>query len=91
MENPTHGNDRPETWQMPLVRQLAQLDRSQPRASINAGWVWTPRASGCKELQSLRCDHPRGIHPALRAHHCSLSVSGLPAAVFVREQRTSRR
>ncbi|CAE7734064.1 SMYD2, partial [Symbiodinium necroappetens] len=28
LENPVHGSNRPELWQMPLMRQLAQLDRT---------------------------------------------------------------
>ena len=26
LENPVHGESRPELWQMPLMRQLSQLD-----------------------------------------------------------------
>ncbi|CAE7848405.1 unnamed protein product, partial [Symbiodinium necroappetens] len=62
LENPVHGSDRPELWQMPLVRQLSQLDRTAEAVfdQCRSSTVRTPR--GFKELRGLRCDHPRGTH-----------------------------
>ncbi|CAE7854136.1 unnamed protein product, partial [Symbiodinium necroappetens] len=72
LENPVHGSDRPELWQMPLVRQLSQLDRTAEAvfdqcrfglATVKPTKVlYSAHAKGLEEVRGLRCDHPRGTH-----------------------------
>ena len=72
LENPVHGSTRPELWQMPLMRQLAQLDRTsevdvdQCRLGLSTKKptkiMFSSHAVGFNELRGLKCDHPKGSH-----------------------------
>ena len=75
LENPVHGDDRPEMWQMPLIRQLSQLDRTaeakfdQCRFGLSTvkptKVLYSAHAKGFDALRGLLCDHPRGAHTSV--------------------------
>ncbi|CAE7838251.1 unnamed protein product [Symbiodinium sp. CCMP2592] len=72
LENPAHGENKPELWQMPLIRQLAGLERvaiaafDQCKLGLDTvkptKILYSSNASGFEVLDGLRCDHPPGSH-----------------------------
>ncbi|CAE7663019.1 Eef2k, partial [Symbiodinium necroappetens] len=74
LENPVHGSNRPELWQMPLMRQLAQLDRTSEVVAHSLFQGIRQRALETEALGGMRnprrsLDRVQGAHQVGRALH----------------------